>query len=334
MDLVLAIDGGNSKTDLLLVDAGSGAVVGSARGPGFQPHLVGVDGALSSLDPVVRQLLATTGRERADLLVAALANADLPSHVEAFTDAIERRGWAARSVVVNDTLAALHAGSPSGTGVVVICGAGINAAGVAGDGREVRFPAMGPFTGDWGGGMGLAEEALWYAVRSEDGRGEPTQLGGEIAAHFAMPDATSVGIALSENVIPEERLHELAPVLLRAAAEGDEVALRVVQRQADEICALARVCLDRLDPAPDSTTTVVLAGGVLAARTPVLLDRVMRGLATLGRPIRPVVLMAPPVLGAAVIGLRECAARANGGRPAGQLAEERLRAGFAPVASS
>ncbi|MGW5241480.1 N-acetylglucosamine kinase [Monashia sp. NPDC004114] len=333
MDLVLAIDGGNSKTDLLLVDASSGAVLGTERGPGFQPHVVGADGALSSLDPVVRRLLGSTGRDRADLLVAALANADLPSHVAAFTEAIERRGWAGRSVVVNDTLAALHAGSPSGTGVVVICGAGINAAGVAGDGHEVRFPAMGPFTGDWGGGMGLAQEALWYAVRAEDGRGEPTRLAGMIATHFGMLDATSVGIALSENVIREERLHELVPGLLRAATEGDEVALRVVQQQADEICALARVCLERLDPAPDSATTVVLAGGVLAAREPVLLDPVTRGLAALGRPTQPVLLLAPPVLGAAVIGLREHAAGANGGGPANELAEERLRARFAPVAS-
>jgi N-acetylglucosamine kinase-like BadF-type ATPase len=332
MDLVLAIDGGNSKTDLLLVDASSGAVVGSERGPGFQPHVVGADGALASLDPVVRRLLGSAGRDHPDLLVAALANADLPRHVEAFTQAIERWGWATRSVVVNDTLAALHAGSPSGTGVVVICGAGINAAGVAEDGREVRFPALGSFTGDWGGGMGLAQEALWYAVRAEDGRGEPTSLAGMIATHFALPDATSVGIALSENAIREERLHELVPGLLRAAADGDAVALGLVQRQADEICALARVCLDRLEPPPGSSTPVVLAGGVLAARAPVLLDPVTRGLAALGRPTRPAVLMAPPVLGAAVIGLRERAAGANGGPAATEFAEGRLRAGFAPVA--
>jgi N-acetylglucosamine kinase-like BadF-type ATPase len=324
MGLVLAIDGGNSKTDLLLVDATSGAVVGSERGPGFQPHLVGSDGALGSLQPVVSSLLAAAGRTQADLLVAALANADLPSHVDTFTHAIDRRGWATRTIVVNDTMAALHAGSPSGTGVVVICGAGINAAGLSADGREVRFPALGPLTGDWGGGLGLAQEALWYAVRAEDGRGEPTRLAGVIAAHFEVPDATTAGIALSENVIPEARLHELVPVLFRTASGGDPIALRVVHHQVDEICALVRVCLDRLDPPDDEPTPVVLAGGVLASREPVLLEPVTRGLAGLGHPTRTVVLVAPPVLGAAVIGIRAHAK--------GDSVEPRLRAAFAPAA--
>ncbi|MFC7586672.1 hypothetical protein ACFQYP_25240 [Nonomuraea antimicrobica] len=33
-----------------------------------------------------------------------------------------------------------------------------------------RFPALGRISGDWGGGQGLAEEALWHAIRAEDGR--------------------------------------------------------------------------------------------------------------------------------------------------------------------
>ena len=340
MHPVLAIDGGNSKTDLLLVDAATGDVVGSARGPGFQPHLVGPDGALRALEPVVRRLLDAAGQERAEVLVAGLANADLPSHVQALTTAIDGRAWADRTIVVNDTMAALHAGSPSGTGIVVICGAGINAAALAADGREVRFPALGPLTGDWGGGLGLAQEAVWYAVRGEDGRGEPTRLSALIATHFGVANATTAGIALSENAIPEERLHELVPVLLRAASEGDPAARHIVGRQAEEICALARVCLDGLDPPPDTPTTLVLAGGVLAAREPALLEPVLRGLAALGRPVRPVVLVAPPVLGAAVIGLRARAAAAMDGGGTGDgtkggvdAAEARLRALFTPIAT-
>ncbi|HJY65984.1 MAG TPA: hypothetical protein VJ254_04600, partial [Streptosporangiaceae bacterium] len=39
---VLAIDGGNSKTDVALV-AGDGTLLASARGPGINAHDVGVD---------------------------------------------------------------------------------------------------------------------------------------------------------------------------------------------------------------------------------------------------------------------------------------------------
>ena len=51
---VLAIDGGNSKTDVALV-AGDGTLLASARGPGINAHEVGVDQTVLILDSVVKQ---------------------------------------------------------------------------------------------------------------------------------------------------------------------------------------------------------------------------------------------------------------------------------------
>jgi N-acetylglucosamine kinase-like BadF-type ATPase len=45
---VLAVDGGNSKTDVALVDA-DGGVLGAARGPGASHHHLGVPAALEAL---------------------------------------------------------------------------------------------------------------------------------------------------------------------------------------------------------------------------------------------------------------------------------------------
>ena len=54
---VLAIDGGNSKTDVALV-AGDGTLLASARGPGINAHEVGVDQTVLILDAVVKQAAA------------------------------------------------------------------------------------------------------------------------------------------------------------------------------------------------------------------------------------------------------------------------------------
>ncbi|HJZ02559.1 MAG TPA: hypothetical protein VJ305_17695, partial [Streptosporangiaceae bacterium] len=63
---VLAIDGGNSKTDVALV-AGDGTLLASARGPGINAHDVGVDQTVLILDAVVKQAAAQlTGRYRTD----------------------------------------------------------------------------------------------------------------------------------------------------------------------------------------------------------------------------------------------------------------------------
>ena len=107
----------------------------------------------------------------ADLAVLLLAGLDFPDEEETYRAEAERRRWAAEIVVGNDTFAVLRAGSESGWGVAVTCGAGMNCVGVARDGREARFPALGPITGDWGGGADLGMEALYSATRSEESSG-------------------------------------------------------------------------------------------------------------------------------------------------------------------
>ena len=52
-----------------------------------------------------------------------------------------RLGIAGALLVRNDAFAPLRAGT-DGVGVAVICGSGMNAAGVSGSGRTARFPAL------------------------------------------------------------------------------------------------------------------------------------------------------------------------------------------------
>jgi N-acetylglucosamine kinase-like BadF-type ATPase len=56
----LAIDGGNSKTDLALV-AADGTLLASLRGPGASHEEFGMPEAMRLLDGMVRQLTASAG---------------------------------------------------------------------------------------------------------------------------------------------------------------------------------------------------------------------------------------------------------------------------------
>ena len=184
--VVLAIDGGNSKTDLALVRA-DGALISFARGPLSSPHHLGSDGSLTVLTRLLDEACSQAGLERTDGRVATvaevlLAGLDLPAEETAFLDLVERRGWASRTIVGNDTFALLRAGTERGWGVAVVCGAGINCVGVAPDGRHARFAALGATTGDWGGGLDVGLAALSAAARSEDGRGPLTVLEDEVPA--------------------------------------------------------------------------------------------------------------------------------------------------------
>lgn len=298
---VLAVDAGNSKTDVAVI-APDGEVLGAARGGGFQPPTVGVTTAVDGLADVVRQAFAEAGVGSVDHVSACLANADFPVEEERLAAALRTRAWGTTVEVRNDTFAILRAGVAEPRGVAVVCGAGVNCVGMRPDGRTARFPALGRISGDWGGGWGLAEEAMWHAARAEDGRGGPTTLARALPAHFGLDSMYALIEALHLEDIPAARRHELTPVLFATAAAGDPVARALVDRMAEEVVAMATVALTRLDLLGEETP-VLLGGGVLAARHPLLDARVREALATAAPKAVPRVVTAAPVLGAALLGL-------------------------------
>jgi len=298
---VLAVDAGNSKTDVAVV-AADGTVLATARGGGFRPPAVGVQAAVDALAEAVDRVFAAAGADSAGHVSACLANADFPVEEEQLAAALHARAWGTTVEVRNDTFAILRAGITEPRGVAVVCGAGINCVGMRPDGRTARFPALGRISGDWGGGWGLAEEALWHAARAEDGRGGPTALARTLPAHFGYDTMLALVEALHLEEVEHTRRHELTPVLFATAADGDPVARAIVDRLADEVVTMATVALTRLDLLEEETP-VLLGGGVLAARHPQLDDRVRELLAARAPKAVPRVVTASPVLGAALLGL-------------------------------
>jgi N-acetylglucosamine kinase-like BadF-type ATPase len=222
--------------------------------------------------------------------------------------------------VFNDTFALLRAGLDEPRGVAVVCGAGINCAGLLPDGTMARFAAVGHISGDWGGGGNLWQEAMWWAARAVDGRGPGTALSEALPRHVGLVTMADLIAAVHLGTLSEAECMELTPVLFAVAAAGDEVASGLVRRQAEEVVVLAVAAMRRLgvlgEPIP-----VVLGGGVLTAGHPQLMDEITTLLARGAPYAQPIVVSSPPVLGAALLGLDRC------GAPPG--APDRLRATFA-----
>ena len=303
--LVLAVDGGNSKTDVALATA-DGEILAQAQSGPFTPQTTGVGSAIDIVARSVGEIRARLGLAQdaplARHLSAFVAGADLPQEEVALAEAFAARGWAETVEVGNDTFAMLRAGATRPWGVAVVCGAGTNCAGIAPDGRRARYPALGQLTGDWGGGRDLGTLAMYAAVRGEDGRGARTALTAAVAEHFGTESALDASLGFHLGSFADERIHELSPLLLRVAATGDAVALKYVERQAYEVVVWARVALDRLGLL-GRETEVVLGGGVLRAAVPVLMDRIAEHAR---REIPAAVLVVPkrrPIHGSVLLGL-------------------------------
>jgi N-acetylglucosamine kinase-like BadF-type ATPase len=300
-DAVLAVDAGNSKTDVAVV-ASDGRLLGTARGGSFHPHRVGAEAAVAGLAPLIDQAVSAAGDVQVRHLSACLANADLPFEHEALESAIAARSWADTSEVVNDTFALLRAGLDDGRGIAVICGAGINCTGVLPDGSTARFAAVGTISGDWGGGAFLWQEAMWWAARAEDGRGPDTELRSALPRHLGFTSMAALIEAVHSGQVPDSRCAELTPLLFAVAEAGDPVAADVVRRQAQEVVSLAVAAARRLGVL-DEPIDVVLGGGVLTAGHQLLMDEIRDRLAREAPKARSRVVATPPVVGAALLAL-------------------------------
>lgn len=331
---VLAIDGGNSKTEVAVVGS-DGTILSAVRGGPSNHQGIGVEAASSELMGLVRKAAELAGLQADGAIAthtsACLAGADLPVEEAELNRLVQSFGWSASSAVVNDTFAVLRAGlADDGPlwGIGAVCGAGTNCAGTGPDGEEFRFLALGQISGDWGGGGDLGPEALWLAVRAEDGRGPQTELRQAVAAHFDVERVEDVTVGLHLGEIRHAELHGLVPVLFEVAGRGDQVARDVLRHQAEEICLMAEVAARHLgladgpaglsrsrgqtaDPVAVRPVPVILGGSIMTARDPLLTSAITERLTASipGAEIR--IVDVPPVVGAALLGLDHVGAPAS-----------------------
>jgi N-acetylglucosamine kinase-like BadF-type ATPase len=94
--VVLAVDGGNSKTDVALV-ADDGALLAAVRGRTVSHQAVGLDEGMERLGRLAAEAGASVDRPAA-VGVFALAGADYPSDVRLLQRGIEQLGIAPSAV--------------------------------------------------------------------------------------------------------------------------------------------------------------------------------------------------------------------------------------------
>ena len=303
--LVLAVDGGNSKTDVALATA-DGEVLAQAQAGPFTPQSTGVGSAIDVVAKAVGEI-----RTRLELpedaplarhLSAFVAGADLPQEEVALAEA-----FAAQRLDRDGRGRQRHLRPAARRGLASLgCRGGLRR------GHELRGHRSGrtarALSGDRHPDRRLGrrprprQRAMYAAVRGEDGRGDPTALTEAVAAHFGTETAIEAALGFHLGSIAGDRIHELSPLLLRVATAGDQVALEYVDKQAREVVGWARTTLDKLDLL-DRETEVILGGGVLRAAVPVLMDRIAALAATRIPAARLVVPTRRPIHGAVLLGL-------------------------------
>jgi len=270
MNLVLGVDGGNTKT-LALVARGDGVIIGTGRaGCGDIYGASSPAAAIAEIEHAVYAALTEASIQPAELSAGAfsLAGADWPEDFRLLEDALRADGYGQNIVVVNDAIGALRAGSPDGTGVAVACGTG---AAIGARGTDGRIWHSSFWQEPQGAGE-LSSRALRAVYRAELGIDPPTTLAERILAAFGARSVEEILHRLTARDIPRpEDSRQLVRLLFDAADAGDATARRIVISHGKALGEYAIVAARQVGLL-EEPFTLVLTGGVWRHPSPLLRD--------------------------------------------------------------
>lgn len=304
MATILGVDGGNSKTQAAVVDE-TGRLLAEAREGGSNYQGIGRETAGLLLERLVARVLNEVGAAEADVAVYGLSGADRDKDFAVFREIIGPIGRAKKTVLVNDTILALRAGTDDGVGVALIGGAGSNCIGMNRSGVIRKAWGLGPLTGDRGNAGALALDAIVAAMKGVDGRGPRTVLEDKLKA--------ALGLEALEDIIEHDFFDcprpfnpgSLAPLVFEAANEGDAEAVKVL-REHGRAAAEAAVAVMRALFSADDEIPLVLGGSVYQkGANPTLVETLRAEVAREFPRARLVILKEPPILGALLRGFDE-----------------------------
>lgn len=300
--MLIGIDGGGSKNDLILF-TGDGKILNRVIGKGSNVSEMGPDAASERLIGQIADLLKDHGGMNAEIeaIFAGLSGGGAVNSRQIVIDKIKEALPGAREVHISgDTVTALYAGVGVGEGMAVIAGTGTSEFVRYDGGKTTMVGGWGHLIDDSGSGFWLGKEAINAALREEDGRGKKTVLTQLINEKLGKSVRSSISYLYSDG---KRTIASFAPVVFAACEQGDEIALDILSRAADELALLITTGGKLIGKAP---YRVALVGGLWNAP---LLQSAVR--ARLNEDYLLTQLTAPPVLGSALAALEKAGLNAD-----------------------
>jgi N-acetylglucosamine kinase-like BadF-type ATPase len=290
------IDAGGSGTSACAWDGARWTV------PSLNPAAVGQhasDQYLAGLFDRIREHLGRDGEQAGRglarpvrpaiwLASASVSPATAAEEKSRCTAAAQAAGLRAELVLSNDVTPLLLGAPPNVGHAVIVCGTGSQV--LATDGRcaPVRVGGCECLGSDEGSAFDLGLFGLRAAVRGLDGRGQPTALSDMLAAQAGEP-VPELARRLARTPFPKAVVAALAPVVLRAWLNADQVATGLVDTMISELVLAVRAGRDRAGITAGWRVSVV--GGAMTGCPP-LFSKLARAVARLGAD--PVTLVSDP----------------------------------------
>ena len=337
MRKIIAIDGGGTKTQCILVDE-TGKVLAKLLTEGTNYDSIGIEKASTIISDAVDALIesalecahawhtatlheptgnsecsrkfhenieAEKGNKELAAICMGLAGLDFPVDFCLMRENLRPNACGVEAMLYNDAWIALAAGEIQDMGAISICGTGHNTGVMTRDGTLYGVNAMGYQLGGHGGGPMLSVYAWHRAFRSYEKTGAYTKLEETLPGLFGQADMGDLltFIVGRNYVFPESA--EVPKLVAKLADEGDEICVKLLYDYGKEMGEMTGRLIQHAGLGEEEVP-VILAGSVHTKMTSPILNQGFYEEITKFCPkadVRP--LTRDPVFGAAYLAIRE-----------------------------
>jgi N-acetylglucosamine kinase-like BadF-type ATPase len=313
----IGIDGGGTKTVCILGDQ-EGNILAVSRGESSNVKSRSWEDVKWVLLTLIRDVLNLSDTDASHLsgIFLGLAGSDRPEDRKRIVDWLQTELPEGATITVhNDAVTALAAGTWGQKGIVLISGTGSIAYGFDPATDEfVRVGGWGYLLGDEGSGFDLGRKGLTTVMRQYDGRGEPTALTGLMLERWSLqhPGQLINTIYGQENV--RTAIADGSKLVVKAAADGDPVAVKLVEEAIHELEELVRTAatsmriqlpseLGKNGSLAGNVISLVLTGGMFSDQS--FKQRFLKTPTMRSGAFDVRLLQRPPVIGAYLLALQE-----------------------------
>jgi N-acetylglucosamine kinase-like BadF-type ATPase len=231
--MLLAIDGGGTKTYLLITE-NDGTVLADAQSGPLSLEVVDKIEAQKNLFEALEIAEKKTNRSEISLTkcLIGLAGIDTQNELENanhFFSSILKNKVNGPITVVNDSKIALASGSLSPNAIILIAGTGSNCIGKSDTGEEAKAGGLGYLLTDEGSGYFIGDKILRSAIQSFEGRGPKTVLEDLIKTRFQIKDILELKEKINVHNFQKTTISQLSHLLSQALEANDQVARDILK---------------------------------------------------------------------------------------------------------
>ncbi|MBQ4338102.1 MAG: hypothetical protein IJC37_01605 [Clostridia bacterium] len=302
MAYYIGVDGGGTKTAFALFNENK-EMLASVTGAGSNHE--NIDTAFVGASAVIWEglceLVKSAGItiDDVDFTLMGLAGIDHPYQHDIMCDMLREKGLK-NFEIFNDGFIVVKAGSISGAAIGYNCGTGVCCNAVDSKGNMLQLAGLGNFTGDFGGGLWVREQAYKLVYDELFVCGEKTALTQKFFDEFGFNSRDDLldFVAKLEDEDADTYIRKVVGMLFEAAENGDEPALGVVKATAKRGAQFISSLAKQMDFDGDEVE-VVLSGSInVKLNNPTYVKLLKEQAVELsGKKLNFITLNAPPVTG-------------------------------------